>query len=273
MPYEIRIFCVSDRLSATEILERVLGHAADQGAPLWARDKDFMGDRYASAQVVQAGRERFGSLHLQVFGSSQLYSWSTIQEYGAHKIKPGVTPDAYALLTLPPGETDWGAVASIWDSFRSLWSVIAHDDGSGFDVDLDGLQGEDESTTPTHVEDELDVLAKNASNTVEGLILQGQRPPFVVALTLDREGNLSRPQRFDHPEQRMDGVIEKYRAGCGGLRGVAVSLVSEDKVETHVEHMSGHAMHNASRYLLRGRTRRKVVWLGPETRTVAARLW
>ncbi|RFS85845.1 hypothetical protein D0T12_12795 [Actinomadura spongiicola] len=273
MPYGIRIFCVSHHLGAAEMLDRVLSRSASQGAPLRALDEHAVGDSYASAQVLLAGREHnTDSLHLQIYAASYYYTWSTIQDYGAHLVRPGTVPDAYASLTFPSHELDWGTFEAIWRSFQSLWPVILHVDGSGFDIDPDDLDTEDRPIT-TSGDIDMEGLLKRAREAVQDFLLRGARVPFVVTLTLDAGGELSSPRQLDHPDPNIEEAVNELRGRRRELRGLAVAVVDADRVETHVEVSTGHAMRNEARFLVRGHTRRRVVWPGAVTRPATALLW
>jgi hypothetical protein len=137
MPYVMRIFCASGGSAAADILDRIEAGAQAHGEPLWLRDREAKGTGGAATRITEAGRESGdGAVYLEVHAASGRFTAATIRQLSAER--PGI--DAYVTLTLPPGDAvDWKAVRAVWTALKSLWPVLPHDDGSGFDVDMDEL--------------------------------------------------------------------------------------------------------------------------------------
>lgn len=135
MTYEMRIFCATGGAGATDILDRVLARAEQQNAPLRTRDRESSGTAWASATITTAAQKGAEILPLEIHAASGAQTASTIRALSADR--PGI--DAYALMPLGSLEVDWAAASAVWQAFYSLWPVLPHDDGSGFDVDMNDL--------------------------------------------------------------------------------------------------------------------------------------
>ncbi|ATY10597.1 hypothetical protein CU254_09075 [Amycolatopsis sp. AA4] len=119
MAYEIRLYCRTGGLSAAAGFE-----ALTATLPVENR---WEGEGWVSADV---------GFQLEVTAGTPLLA-GLIAEAG-----PDRTGAADALVTLTlSGEVEWSRVTAVWRTAKSLWDAVPHDDGSGFAVDLNELDG------------------------------------------------------------------------------------------------------------------------------------
>ncbi|MGW4587982.1 hypothetical protein [Amycolatopsis thermoflava] len=138
MAYRIALYCTSGGLSAAEGLEAILTAAREQGADL-ALSERASGESWMSGVLGLGGARGDGGCHVEVHAQSPLAA-AMVAEVSDREPSGRIrSADAVVTLTLSGTEVDWKVVRAVWIATRSMWTVVPHDDGSGFDVDLDEL--------------------------------------------------------------------------------------------------------------------------------------
>ena len=136
MAYEIRLYCTTGGIAAGAGFGSLVSLVSANGTELRLSDRSS-GDGWVAAQLDPVAGGTAGC-HVEFSAGSPLVA-AMVADGGADDPAGRVSAaDAIVTLTLS-GEVDWTVVAAIWRAAKSLWEVVPHDDGSGFDVDLDEL--------------------------------------------------------------------------------------------------------------------------------------
>ncbi|MFC6933393.1 hypothetical protein ACFQHO_25645 [Actinomadura yumaensis] len=184
---------------------------------------------------------------LEIHAASGARTASTIRALSADF--PGI--DAYALMRLGSSEVDWAAANAVWRAFYSLWPVLPHDDGSGFDVDMDELElaaAEADRDAPSSKAD-LDTLFDEARRTAANLLLNapdGTFAPFALILGSAGKVALTTPDAL--PADRPSFAIVNHNPN--------------NTADVHLQHHTGEALKITAPYVIHARSQRRVVWLG-----------
>lgn len=137
--YSLTFFCRSGELTGSSALATFLAKLTDAGDPLLIRhdavDRIDEVDACELASDNGSGAAASGWLLLQFsvgveYNAPSVIGASPSGEYGIWG------SDLVAELILS-GVTDWPLVKRIWAALAALWSAIAWDEMSGFDVNKD----------------------------------------------------------------------------------------------------------------------------------------
>lgn len=142
MAYCLTFFCRSSEVSGSSALTRFLAKLTETGDPVLVRHAaaDFA-DEVDGCELATdngSGRPTAGWLLLELsvgvrYNAPSVIAASPDDECGIWG------SDLLAELILSGSSTDWPLVKRIWAVLATLWSAIAWDEMSGFEVNKDAL--------------------------------------------------------------------------------------------------------------------------------------
>lgn len=140
MAYYLTFFCRSGEESGSSALAAFLSKLAETGDPVLVRH-DGAGyvdevDVCELATSNRSGTPTAGWVALEFSVGVEYNAESVI--HASPDNEHGIWgSDLRAMLTLSGSNTDWPLVKRIWATLDSLWSAIAWDEMSGFEVNQD----------------------------------------------------------------------------------------------------------------------------------------
>ncbi|OXM71909.1 hypothetical protein CF166_17555 [Amycolatopsis sp. KNN50.9b] len=113
--------------------------ALEQGCDLQLSERES-GGSWVSAVLDRVGETVGGSgCHIEIHAQSPLVTAMIADVADTEPTGRIKSANAVVTLTLTGSKVDWSAVRIVWSAAKSLWTLVAYDDGSGFDIDLDEL--------------------------------------------------------------------------------------------------------------------------------------